>query len=54
MICLTKQLRYAAYGLETRCSCVGSIKHTYISMVKQTIAPLKVVQSFFFFLFGGA
>ena len=38
LFCLTKQLRYATYGLETCCSYLGSIKHTYISMVKQTIS----------------
>ena len=53
--CLTKQLRYATYGLETCCSYLGSIKHTYISMVKQIISTWWVVQSFnFFFLFSGA
>ena len=38
LFCLTKQLHYATYGLETCCSYLGSIKHTYISMVKQTIS----------------
>ena len=38
LFCLTKQLRYATYGLETCCSYLGPIKHTYISMVKQTIS----------------
>ena len=38
IFCLTKQLRYAADGLETCCSYLGSIKHTYISMVKQTFS----------------
>ena len=33
-----QQLRYAICGLETCCSCLGSIKYTYISMVKQTIS----------------
>ena len=36
--CLTKQLRCATYGLETFCSYLGSIKHIYTSMVKQTIS----------------
>ena len=40
LFCLTKQLRYATYGLETCCSYLGSIKHTNISMVKQTISTL--------------
>ena len=35
---LTKQLRYATYGFETCCSYLGSIKHSYISMAKQTIS----------------
>ena len=36
-------------GLETCCcSYLGSIKHTYISMVKQTIFTSQVVQSFSF------
>ena len=35
---LSKHLRYATYGLETYCSYSGSIKHTYISMVKQAIS----------------
>ena len=35
---LTKQLRYATYGLETCCSYLGSITHNYISMVKETIS----------------
>ena len=44
LFCRTKQLHYAAHGLET-----------YISMVKQTISTSKVVLSFsFFFLFSGA
>ena len=30
----TKKLSYATYGLETYCSNLGSIKHTYISLVK--------------------
>ena len=38
LFCLTKQLRYTTYGLEICCSYLGSIKHTYISMVKQTIS----------------
>ena len=38
LFCLTKQLGYATYGLETCCSKKGSIKHTYISMIKQTIS----------------
>ena len=42
------------YGLETCYSYLGSIKHTYISMVKQTIATSYIVQSFFFFLLRGA
>ena len=33
---LTKRLRYATYSLETCCSYLGSIMHTYISMVNQT------------------
>ena len=33
---LTKQLRYATYNLETYYSHLGSVKHAYISMVKQT------------------
>ena len=33
-----QQLRYATYGIETCCSYLGSIKYTYISMVKQTIS----------------
>ena len=43
-------------GLETCCcSCLGSIKHTYISMVKQTIFTSQVVQSFsFIFLLSRA
>ena len=54
LFCLTKQLRYATYDLET-CSDLGSIKHTYISMVRQTTSTSKVVQSFsFFFLLSGA
>ena len=32
--CFTKQLRYATYDLETYCSYLDSIKHTYISLVK--------------------
>ena len=35
---LTKQLRYATCGPETYCSYLGLVKHTYISMVKQTIS----------------
>ena len=31
LFCLTKQLRYATYGLEA-CSYLGVIKHTCISM----------------------
>ena len=38
LFCLTKQLYYATYSLETCCSYLDSIKHTYISMVKQTIS----------------
>ena len=38
LLILTKQLRYANYGLETCCSYLDSIKNTYISMVKQTIS----------------
>ena len=49
LFCLTKQLHYATYGLETCCSYIGSIKHTYISMVKQTTSTSYVVQSFSFF-----
>ena len=43
-------------GLETCCcSYLGSIKHTYISMVKQTIFTSQVVQSFsFIFLLSRA
>ena len=42
-------------GLETCCSYLGSTKHTYISMVKQTISTSQIVQSFsFFFLYSGA
>ena len=52
IIFLWKQLRYATYGLETYCSYLGSIKYTFISMVKQTISTLLVVQSISFFLFG--
>ena len=35
---LSKQLRNATTGLETCCSYLGSIKHTYTTMVKQTIS----------------
>ena len=42
LFCLTKQLRYATYGLEFCCSYL-SIKHTYISMIKQTISTTQVV-----------
>ena len=38
LFCLTKQLRYATYGLGTRSSYLGTIKHTHVSMVKQTIS----------------
>ena len=55
LFCLTKQLRYATYGLENCCSCLGSIKHTYISMVKQTIPHRRWCNLFsFFFLLSGA
>ena len=49
LFCLIKQLRYATYGLETCCSYLDSIKHTYISMVNQITYTL---QSFFFSLSG--
>ena len=52
LFCLTKQLRYVTYGLETCYSYISSIKHTYISIVKQTISTSEVVQSFFFLLSG--
>ena len=52
LFCLTKQLRYATYGLETCYWYTSSIKHTYISIVKQTISTSEVVQSFFFLLSG--
>ena len=35
LFCLTKQLRYATYGLEICCSYLGSIKHTYISWLSK-------------------
>ena len=45
----------ATYGLKTCCSNLGSIKHSYISMVKQTISKSLVVIPFpFFFLLSGA
>ena len=45
--CFTKQLRYAIYDLETCCSYLGSIKHTYtwLSYLSQ------LVHFFFFFFF---
>ena len=52
LFCLARQLRYATYGLETCSSYLGSIKHTYISMVTQTISTSQVAQSFSFFLFA--
>ena len=55
IFCLTKQLRYTTCGLETCCLYLEPFKHTYISIVKQTISTLQVVlRSFFFFLFRGA
>ena len=54
LFCLTRQLRYATYGLKTCCSYLGSINHTYISMVKQVISTSWVVHSFsFFFMLSG-
>ena len=52
--CFTKQLRYAPYDLETRCSHLGSIKHTYISLVK--LFPYRSQCNFFpvFILFSWA
>ena len=45
--CFTKQLRYATYDLETCCSYLGSIKHTYtwLSYLSQ------LVHFFFIFFF---
>ena len=40
LFCLTKQLRYTTYSLQNCCSYLGSIKHTYISTLKQTIYKL--------------
>ena len=48
LFCLTKQLRYATYGLEIGCSDLGSNKHTYISMVKQPISTLQQCNIFYF------
>ena len=48
---LTKQLCCTTYGLETCFSYLGSIKHTYISMVKQTISIQGRAAIFFLFSF---
>ena len=37
--CLTKQWRYATYDLETCCSYLGTIKHTYTFLVKLFTHP---------------
>ena len=49
-------MRYATYGIETCCSYLGSIKHTYISMVKQTVSTSYIPLWSFscFFLLRGA
>ena len=50
---LTKQLRYTTYSLESCYSYLGSIKHTYISMVNSFhILGSAGIWNLFFFLFA--